>query len=171
MSVIIHWERVSNNKGRQGAFFWAHYPQRDAYIMHGAAMGHMRQRVAPAQRDPAWIAEHETQGKEWAIERESLERVWSSSVGMLMLTFLWKACGLWMLRWYTHLSKFRVTSEKNKEGCKRKSIAKKPFFKSAFSLSCLSSPQLYSAAEAAGAHCKVCRKKIDFVLPSIRYRG
>ena len=93
--------------------------------MHGVAMGHTRQRVAPAQRDPVWIAEHETRGKEWEIERESLERAWSSSVGMLMLTFLWKACGLWMLCWYTHLSKFCVTSEKNTDGCKRKSIAKK----------------------------------------------
>lgn len=32
--------------------------------MHGAAMGDTKQRVAPAQLDPAWIAEHETRGKE-----------------------------------------------------------------------------------------------------------
>ena len=174
MSVIIHWERVSNNKGRQGAFFWAHYPQRDAYIMHGVAMGHTRQRVAPAQRDPVWIAEHETRGKEWEIERESLERAWSSSVGMLMLTFLWKACGLWMLRWYTHLSKFCVTSEKNTDGCKRKSIAKKKKKPSWNQPSPSAVCRLRSCTwrqEQQALTAKCAGKKIDFVLPSIRYRG
>lgn len=32
--------------------FWAHYPQRDAYIIHAVATRHA---MAPAQRDVAWI--------------------------------------------------------------------------------------------------------------------
>lgn len=74
MSVIFHRERVSNNKGRQGAFF-EHIIHRDAYIMHGVVTGNSRQEVDPAQRD---LAERKSEG-------QSSESPWrenrSSSVG------------------------------------------------------------------------------------------
>lgn len=46
--------------------------------MHNAVKGHVRQRVAPAQHDPAWVAELKIGKKS---EQESLDRFWSSSVG------------------------------------------------------------------------------------------
>lgn len=151
MFVIIHREWVSNNKGRQGAFLSTLSTER---CVHNACRCHEAHK-AKSGLCSAWSCLEswtDTWEKEWRIEWESLERIWSSTLGCCIS--LRKACGLSMLCLYTDLSKWCGLRE-NKGRSKWN-----PLLQSFVSLCrvCVTS------TGAAGAHCKLCRKNWLYIL-------
>ena len=137
MSVIIHRERVSNNKGRQGAFL-EHIIHRDAYIMQKEALLSVSFPGFRPSESPWKESGHQMFGM--------LVHVWAMPLGCGCYVDIrsFESCGV--------LS--RCSLWPRRKTCKRNSFAKISFF---LLWKASRRRRLLGCSRAAGSHCRVRR--------------